>query len=365
MSQSPPANSPSNPVAPTTFVSVNGDASAPPPVAAPVARAEAVADALAAAARALAAAADALRGGDVAGASHSLTCHPGPGPGLSGGVTHRGPGVHVGSLTVREAVNEFLVAKARAGRSDRYLRQLRVSLSSFARGRAVTELDAVTLADVERWLYGQDWSARTMRGYLADVRTLFHFAVRRGYAAGAGACAVELPGISGGGDSPGIHTAAEVTSVLEAARRADLDVCRHLAVRYFAGVRSAEAHRLREENLKIEAGCVEIPAAKAKTRRRRLVVIQPALAAWLALGGVLRALSPDSVRRVIRASGVAWPANVTRHTFCSHHLAAFENAGKTALEAGHSEAVLFAHYRALVMAREAAAFWGLRPARWS
>ncbi len=35
--------------------------------------------------------------------------------------------------SVGQAVNEFIVAKARAGRSDRYLRQLRVSLSSLTR----------------------------------------------------------------------------------------------------------------------------------------------------------------------------------------------------------------------------------------
>ena len=40
------------------------------------------------------------------------------------------------TVTVMETVNEFLLAKARAQRSDRYLRQLRVSLGSFAKGRA-------------------------------------------------------------------------------------------------------------------------------------------------------------------------------------------------------------------------------------
>lgn len=333
---------------------MNGDAQTPSPVAGPVARRVTVADALAVAARALLAAAEALAAEEGVSLSHSPACHPGP------RVTHRGPAAVAESLTVREAVNEFLVAKARAGRSDRYLRQLRVSLSSFARGRAGVALDDVTLADVERWVFGQGWQGRTMRGYLADVRTLFNFAVRRGYAAGVGAVAVELPD-GAAGVAPGVHDAGAVTRVLETARRCDLDVCRHLAVRYFAGVRTAEAHRLREDDLKLEDGLLAVPAAKAKTRRRRLVTIQPALSAWLALGGVLRPLSPDTVRRVVRLAGCAWPANVTRHSFCSYHLAAFGSAARTALEAGHSEAMLFAHYRALVTPTAAAAFWAVRP----
>jgi hypothetical protein len=58
---------------------------------------------------------------------------------------------------------------------------------------------------------------------------------------------------------------------------------------------------------------------------------------------------------------VPWPSNVTRHSFCSYHLAQFGSASKTALEAGHSEAMLFAHYREVVSPAEAAAFWQIRP----
>jgi len=52
---------------------------------------------------------------------------------------------------------------------------------------------------------------------------------------------------------------------------------------------------------------------------------------------------------------------VTRHSFVSYHLARFENAGKTALEAGHSETMLFGHYRALVTPEAAAEFWAIVP----
>ena len=82
------------------------------------------------------------------------------------------------SRSVVETVNEFLLAKARAGRSDRYLRQLRVVMTHFAAGRARAPISSIGVADVESWMQSSDWSARTQRGYLSDVRTLFNFAER-------------------------------------------------------------------------------------------------------------------------------------------------------------------------------------------
>lgn len=299
------------------------------------------AQALAEAARVIAAALGALQG-----ATRSV---PSPAP------AHPLP---LSGASLLETVNDFLVFKARLGRSDRYLRQLRVSLSSFAHRRARRSLASISRADVEDWLGESGWKARTQRGYLADVKTLFTWARRRGYCDGNPAEGVELPAPES--VAPCIMPADQVARLLNFARGESPDVCRWLAVAFFAGVRSAELHRLREAD--ILPGFVQVPAAKAKTRARRLVTIQPALSAWLALGGELRPMSPNTIKAVVRRSGVTWGHNIARHSFVSYHLAAFGNAGKTALEAGHAEAVLFANYRAMVTPEQAAAFWAIRPA---
>ena len=262
------------------------------------------------------------------------------------------------SQSIREIINEMLIAKARAERSDRYLRQLRVSLGSFSRGKSNVALTAVTVADLEKWLFNRGWKIHTMKGYLGDVRSLFNFAERRGYVSRDVSKGVELPAAHNF-NPPQIHTPEQVLTVLQSAREFGPDVMRHLAIRYFCGVRSAEAHRMTEEN--ILPGYIEVTAEKSKTRRRRLIKIQPVLSAWLALGGVIRPIRPDTVRAAIKRSGVEWPSNVTRHSFVSYHLAKFENAGKTALEAGHSEQMLFAHYRELVTGERAEQFWNLFP----
>lgn len=260
-------------------------------------------------------------------------------------------------VRLTDAANEFLVAKARAGRSDRYLRQLRVVLHQLAQGHRGADLGDLTPAGLERWASRQEWAARTRRGYVADVRTFLAWCVRRGYLDANPADAVETPDPAP--RAPALHSPEDVAQVLHTAQQLDPAAARHLAVRYFAGVRSSEAHRLREADLR--PGFVEVPAVKSKTRRRRLVRIRPALQAFLDLPGELVPLSPNRVRAVIRAAGVDWPPNVTRHTWVSYALAAEESAARIALEAGHAEAVLFSTYRELTTPEEAARFWALRP----
>lgn len=271
-------------------------------------------------------------------------------------------GQPVSSLSVRlvDAVNEYLLGKARAGRSGGHLGHLHKALSSFARGREGRPVATITSAEIEAWVNGQGWGAKTRRGYLLDVRAFLGACCRRGHLVVNPALGVDLPTVPP--RAPGIHTPSQVQVVLEAARASDLDVCRFLAVRYFAGLRWTEAAQLVEENIQPGRGFLEVPAAVAKTRQRRLVIIQPALRAWLDLGGVcpLRQVN-NRLAAVIAKSGVVWTQNVTRHSFVSYHLAAFGSAAKTALEAGHTEAMLFAHYRELVDSEAAARFWAIRP----
>lgn len=257
------------------------------------------------------------------------------------------------------AVNEFLVYQARLARSDRYLRQLRVVFNNLLKGRRDCMVHELTAADVRRWAEAGPWSPGTARRYVADVRGFLEWCRRRHWVLSNPAEDVRIPKPVDT-RTPAIHTPEQVAMILETSR-SNLDVTRHLAVRYFAGLRTSEAMALREEDVRVGEGIIVVPAAKAKTRRRRVVRICPALAAWLALGGQLRGIRPDTVRQVMRLAGVPCPPNVSRHSWCSYHLALHESAAKTALEAGHAEAMLFGHYRALVSHSAAVAFFQIVP----
>ncbi len=261
---------------------------------------------------------------------------------------------------VVEVCNQFLEAKARAGRADNYLRVSLAQLKAFCQIGPARPLASVSAAEIDRWLHAQGWGAVTQRNHLLTVRNLFGFAVARGLVVGNPALGVDMPTTEN--KPPGIHSPAQVAAVLEQARAQDANLCRYLAVRYFAGLRGSEAASLAEDAIQPGRGFLEVTAAKAKTRRRRLVTIQPALAAWLALGGVLPLGDVNTkLWTLTRALPFPWPRNVTRHSFVSYHLAGFGSAGKTALEAGHTEQILFNHYREVVTAEAAADFWAIRP----
>ena len=263
--------------------------------------------------------------------------------------------------TTVDVINELMRSKARAGKADDYLRNLRVHvhLRKFAQAVDNAPLRDIPMQRIESWIDRLKVNVRTRKGYLDSVRLLFNFAMTRGYVRTNPARAVELPPDAGLLKPAEIHTPLQVARVLVTTRRDDVNMMRFLAVRYFAGLRASEAQRC---IIQAERGFIEVPSAVAKTRRRRLVKIQPVLAAWLALGGVLPLRDLNTrLSRVGAAAGVPWPRNVTRHSFCSYHLALWQNAGKTALEAGHSEAMLFGHYRELVTEADATQFWELTP----
>jgi integrase len=270
------------------------------------------------------------------------------------------------NVTVSELLSEFLRAKARQDRSDRYLRQMRVSLLSFAKGRKNIRADNVTIEEVETWVHGQGWAARTKDGYLTDVRTMYNWGMRRNLVARNPALAVELPEYRG--LEPGIFSPDQVRTILEFARGYDLNVCRALAIQFFAGLRSSEVVMLEEPEIRLEEKLIEVRAEKAKTRRRRLVAIQPNLRAWIELGGKLPLHAAcDRWHKFHRAlekeKQISWVKNGPRHSFVSYHVAQFGSAAKTALEAGHTEQMTFAHYRALVTPSSAAEYWGIVPKR--
>lgn len=262
--------------------------------------------------------------------------------------------------SVLEVCNEFLVAKARAQRSDNYLRVTHTQLSAFCAALGALPVASVTARQIDDWLAGQSWSAVTCKNHIQTLRTVFAFASARAYVIGNPALAVDLPQLPDA--PPAIHTPDQVRAVLESARAKDLNLCRWLAVRYFAGLRGREAALLDETQIHVERGFLEVSADKSKTRRRRIVTIEPNLAEWLKLGGKLPLGDVNTkVWRLTGSLAFSFPRNVTRHSFVSYHLAHYQNAAKTALEAGHAEQIMFNHYREVVTREAAAKFWEIRP----
>ena len=135
----------------------------------------------------------------------------------------------------------------------------------------------------------------------------------------------------------------------------------YLAIGLFAGVRPLEIERLQKQD--ITERYIEITAANAKTRKRRLVNIAANLKKWLKISEELPpANKTKRLSRILKKAGLNWKPDIMRHSFASYHLALHESADKTALEMGHRDTqMLFRHYRELVTKEEAKAYWEIKP----
>lgn len=295
-------------------------------------------------------------------AASAIVTSPGDAtPGASQILTHH-PALAAGPepVTLIEAINAFIIYKAKMNASDENLRYLRQVLTQFNRGRSQRFMATLTAKDVQEWVLSFE-RRKTMQTYTGAVRTFFRYCVRAGWMTRDLTQDVELPRDSNDSREPAAYTPAETKKILRYLQGSNLDLCRLMAIRFFAGLRTAEAIRLDEEDILLDQGVIRLPKKKAKTRSRRLIPIQPNLRAWLALGGELRGFAQGTIREAIQAAGVVPKPNGTRDSFISYHFAKWENDGRTAAHAGNSPEMLHKHYKALVTKKEAEAFWKILP----
>jgi len=291
--------------------------------------------------------------------------------------------------TVREVVDELLESKTRSGKSDVYIKDLRLRLGQFA-GAFNVRLSSVTGRQVEDFLRaprpargkegtGRILAGRTQNNFRQLINTLFKFAVKRGYLPKDHdeMDAVELADEDNGDIE--IFTPLELrklfdaclTPVTERGKMRDREaMVPYLAIAAFCGLRSAEIVRLdwAEVHFTGAEHFIEVKASKAKTASRRTVPVPDNCAAWLAplakgTGPVCPFERPDKqcFNYVGPAAEIEWKRNGLRHSFISYRLAQIKNVHQVSLEAGNSPQMVFAHYRQLVSETQATEWFGIVP----
>jgi integrase len=296
--------------------------------------------------------------------------------------------LHAGAMTkpkkLRQLIDLFTDAKERSGCSERYVRQLRVSLGAVEKAMPGVMAHEVTREDVEAWLRSGSWAARTKNGYLGDVASLYSWAMREGYARMNPAVKVDRARVVEG--EIGTLTFEQCEELLRAALN-EPHVMPYLVLGLFGGLRPAEIERLHWHAVDLGAGTVIVSGAQAKTRQRRVVDLSANAVAWILASGVemqgklcgrwwdgrwrlfrhalgwavgagdLRVPRPD-----IKPVHGLWPQNALRHTFASMHYAHHQNEAALQVQMGHeSAAMLHRHYRAIKTRAEAERFWSLKP----
>jgi integrase len=270
------------------------------------------------------------------------------------------------NVTVAQLAEEVVNAKRKDGRASMYIADLRKRLARFCRDFGTRPIAGITVEELDNWLRDLDYSPKSRANFRANVGVLFSYAERRRMIDSNPILRTARPKLPD--NPPEIFAVDELRALLEAARQYAPDVLPMLAIGAFAGVRDAELKRIDWSEVNLVRGHIEVKGSKAKSARRRIVQMQPNLAAWLApYSGMKGRLVPVGARskldRVRKAAGLArWPNNGLRHSFASYRLAAIHDAPRVASELGHtSPQMLYSTYRELVLPEEAERYWKLAP----
>jgi integrase len=266
-------------------------------------------------------------------------------------------------------VDEFLWAIIAQGRSARYVEDCTSRLSKAAKAFR-GYIQRVTSSDIDSWLDSIKAAGRTRNNYRATLCTLFSFARSRGYLPRNERTDAELcMKASDRGGEIGIYTPAQLSTMLTGIEAKWVPF---VALGAFAGLRTAEIHRLEWEDIDFHGGHTVVGKHKAKTGQRRIVPILPALKAWLeplALpqGKVVPQYSHDApllraFRQALEPLKVELVHNGLRHSFASYRLAVVQSAEQVALEMGNSPRKFFTNYRQLATPAQAERWFSVMPA---
>jgi integrase len=270
-------------------------------------------------------------------------------------------------ITVKQLADEVVEAKRRDGLSKDYLVDLELRLRRFSQDFGSRAIASVTVEEIDDWLRNLDGAPGSRANYRRNVGVLFSYATKRRILDLNPVLYTAKPKLID--KAPDIFSVDDLRSLLEVARRVAPAVVPMLAIGAFAGLRDAEIERLDWSEVDLARGHIEVKAAKAKSARRRIVPIQPNLAAWLQpySGMIGRVMPPNPrarMKRVRKAAGLArWPLNGLRHSYASYRLADIHDAPRVASELGHgTPQMLYSVYRELVHPDEAKRYWSITPA---
>jgi integrase len=278
------------------------------------------------------------------------------------------------SSLIDEAIDEFIDMKKAAGKSARYIGDLRYKLRNFADDHGGLLLSEITPMTLDQWLEGLGVSPVTRNGFRRVLTVFFEWGGKRGYCdreqnpARATEIATETA------KRVPIFTAGELRVTLDTAPAELVPV---IALGAFAGLRPEEIRRLDWTAVDLLRKRIDIDAGVSKTAAHRYVPISETLFQWLQpYAKSAGKVAPLNLYRrlwnfhLILAEkddkngrpAVIWKHNALRHSFASYALAKEEDAARVALWLGHaSPSMTFKHYRERVTPEAAAEWFAVLP----
>jgi len=264
------------------------------------------------------------------------------------------------SVPLGELFQEFLAIKQQDNASRRYMADLRSKVGRFVASQETKLTCDVTAADVERWIRSLDIGSVSRESYRRNLSTFLEFGRRRGYSRANPAADIRMRRRPEGEVT--ILSPDEVQMLLS---KSAPEIVPYVTICAFAGLRPSEAAALDWADIHLDAMQIEVRARHSKTRRYRLVPIQPNLAEWLTrfrvYGGTVY-YSRRKFREAYKAAGMPeWKMDILRHSYGTYRLPILKSADALALEMGNSPDVIFRHYRRPVSEVSALAYFAITP----
>jgi len=300
------------------------------------------------------------------------------------------------SVTVKTAVDSFTNHHLADGSSPRHVASLKSRLKGLADDHGDKLVSAITTGIFSDWLnglrahradkVGDKLTAVTRHNLARTIRSFFVFCMERGWtlsnpvpvAKRSKSRVSKLATRT----APAILLPADVARFMEAVQNAKATLVPFWSLKFFAGIRDAEAARMDWSMIDMEAGEIHLPAAVSKTGESRTMKIESNLDAWIrpyakpsgaiapgdttrkrGFAKIINSLATKDAKGKVTKTFV-FPSNAARHCFGTYHLFHYRNAGETALQLGHKSnpAMLHEHYKNPTAEKHAAAFWSISPA---
>jgi site-specific recombinase XerD len=280
-------------------------------------------------------------------------------------------------ITVAEAVVIFTDYKRTRVR-ERQLADLKDRLRRFAETFGTRPVRSITTAEIESWLASRRSRrnpARLAKPPLLGPQTRNHYraalhaffahgvAAARGWAERNPVSDIEPETVETG--EPEAYTPEDVAKIMQTALEHRPEVLPVLTLGFFAGLRVSEAVEIDVAKLPKQAGELR---ATGKTGPR-MATYTEAAAAWMNAqprhkGKVWqksRRMLVEAMQELFALAKVEQIANGARHSFISYRTAETRDVARVADECGNSVGTIKNHYRQLVTAEAATAFFAIRP----
>jgi integrase len=281
--------------------------------------------------------------------------------------------------TVEEAVQKWIDFKSRGQIRPATLINYSSKICAFRDAFLGKRLADIPQDDIHKWLHNLEGSNVTRTDYCSCLSSFFSWCVIQKWIPENPCKGISFRMIE---KEVSILSIEDAKAIFDAAKVDDPDIYRYVVLCMFVGLRP-ESEAIRATQKDIRSVTNDIRVHSAKTGAIRYVRMEKGVCDALLRSDWKNGAYAENFRRrwdVLRyklgfdiwldpkykpphrfadVTIRKWPHDVMRHTYCSYHLAAFENEALTIHCAGHSQRMFRKHYRRPIPKSEGERFWNI------